>query len=117
MTNVPTSCDATRHVEASDGPGWEVPASPVSGCDDAKPGKCPYPRSLSYATWEYSIQLDYAGLTKLMDHVFEVWDLLNLDAKDQKIGDAFEGLIEHVAELREWTGWGGVAGTYTGAGP
>ncbi len=63
------------------------------------------PRSLSYLTGEYSIQLDYAGLTSLMDEVFALWDSLKLDATDEKIGEAFGALVEHVAYLRSFTGW------------
>ena len=66
------------------------------------------PRHLSNLTCEWSVELDYAGLTALMDEVFALWDMLNLDAADEKIGDGFEALVEHIGRLREWTGWGGV---------
>lgn len=78
------------------------------------PARCPYPRSRSKLTCEWSISLDYAGLTELMDHVFDLWDMLNLDATDERIGDGFEGLVTHISELRQWTGWAGVPGIYTG---
>lgn len=103
-----------RHIEGSDGLGYDVPTSPP---DDkplgfAKPGKCPYSRSLSYATMEYSIQLDYAGFTELLDMAYSVWDSLELDARNEKIGDGFEALVERISGLREWTGWAGVPGKY-----
>ena len=70
--------------------------------------------SRSKLTSEYSIELNYDGLTALMDRVFAVWDSLKLDATDEEIGNGFEALVGHVAYLREWTGWGGVPGIYTG---
>jgi hypothetical protein len=69
-------------------------------------------RHLSYLTCEWSVELDYAALTDLMDHVFDLWDMLNLDATDEKIGDGFSALVEHIARLRDFTGWGGVPGKY-----
>ena len=69
---------------------------------------------LSKVTGEYSIQLDYAGLTCLMDQVFEVWDSLKLDARDEAIGNGFERLVNTVAALRNWTGWGGIPEKYLG---
>jgi hypothetical protein len=65
---------------------------------------------LSYATWEYSIELDYAALTVILDAVLDVWDRL----EDDEAGEMFEALVEHIAELRRWTGWAGVPGEYTG---
>jgi hypothetical protein len=81
---------------------------------DDTPPRCPYSRMLSYITWQYSISLDYDGLTALMDEVFAVWDSLKLDATNEEIGNGFERLVGHVAELRQWTGWAGVPGIYTG---
>ena len=49
-----------------------------------------------------------------MDKVFEVWDSLKLDAANERIGDGFNSLVEHIAALREWTGWGGIPGKYLG---
>jgi hypothetical protein len=86
--------DANGHAPA--GP-WEA----------ARPG-----RHLSYITGEYDIRIGYAELTVIMDKVFEVWDMLKLDATDERIGDGFSELVEHVADLRAFTGWGGVAGKY-----
>jgi hypothetical protein len=70
------------------------------------------PRHLSYITGTYDIRIGYAELTVIMDKVFEVWDMLKLDATDEGIGDGFSELAEHVAYLRAFTGWGGVAGKY-----
>jgi hypothetical protein len=80
----------------------EVPA-PVS---DQPPPGCPFPRSLSYITGEYSIKLDYAGLTGLMDEVTDLWDRVEAEGTTEVIGDGFGDLLANIARLRDWTGWG-----------
>ena len=62
---------ARRHVEGTDGTGWEVPVPDTS----QPPPKCPLSQSFSYVTGQYSIKLDYAGLTELLD---EAYDLASL---------------------------------------
>jgi hypothetical protein len=78
------------------------------------PPRCPYSRHFSYATEQYSIQVGFDELTEIMDKVFEVWDSLKLDATNERIGDGFNELVEHIAGLREWTGWGGIPWKYLG---
>jgi len=80
------------------------------------PPKCPYSRTLSYATWEYSIHLGWAEMCDLMDKVDDLWQAVEDEWKppSDKIGEMFGALMEHLDGLREWTGWGGVPGEYTG---
>lgn len=104
--------------------------------DPAPPPRCPYSRHYSKVTGQYSIRLDYAGLTQLMDHVFDVWDIVeakffrdaegcpepgtlaaSLVVTEGRIADEFEALIERIGALREWTGWDGVPREYTGQTP
>lgn len=80
----------------------------------AGPPRCPYSRHLSRITNEYTIQVGYKELSDIADRIVEVWDMLRLDATDEKIGTGFEALLAHVDSLREWTGWGGVPGKYVG---
>ena len=97
-----TTLNDQNHVAGPDGTGCEVPAP-----------KCPFPRSLCYVTGEYSIRLDYAGLTRLMEEVFALWDSLESSGvMDNKAGGMFEALLEHIGGLREWTGWDGVPGEF-----
>jgi hypothetical protein len=56
---------------------------------------------------------DYAGLTALMDMVFEVWEAVEATGTTSEIGDLFECVIGRIASMREWTGWDGVPGKYT----
>jgi hypothetical protein len=76
-------------------------------------------RSTSYSkiTGETTIHIGYAELTEVMDMVFGVWDSLKLDATDERIGERFNDLVEHLDGLREWTGWGGVPGKLLAATP
>lgn len=74
---------------------------------------CKYPRHLSYVTWEYSIRVGYADLTELMDEVCDLWDRVEAEGTTTVIGDGFEALLDHVKEMREYTGWDGVPGKFT----
>ena len=76
------------------------------------PPRCPFSRSLSYSTWQYSVHLDYAGLTDLMDEVFDLWERVEAEGTTEVIDDRFEALTNHIMGLREWTGWDGVPGEY-----
>ena len=89
----------------------EVTTRPIDG-NGHVPDDAPPPRHLSYITGEYDIRIGYAELTEIIDMVFEVWDSLKLDATNEQIGDGFSELVEHIVGLREFTGWGGVAGKY-----
>lgn len=78
----------------------------------AAPPRCPLSRSFSYATGQYSVSLDYAGLTALMDATFDAWDAAEADGITLETGNLFESLINRIAELRQWTGWDGVPMEY-----
>lgn len=92
MTETPVgiACDIphTRHAAGCpDAPGYNGPAPPGP---------------------------NYAGLTTLMDMIFETWEHLeNTGAIDSQAADLFECVIGRIAALREWTGWDGVPGKYT----
>ena len=88
----------------------ETAARPQDANGHAPPG-CPV-GSLSCITGEYSDELDYAGLSTLMDEVFAVWDAVEAARPADEIGDLFEVAIMHIGRLRDFTGWGGVAGKY-----
>lgn len=67
------------------------------------------PRSLSYLTMEWSVELDHAALTIIMDAVLDVWDHTErTNGPDEATAVKIEALVEHIARLRDWTGWGGV---------
>lgn len=75
---------------------------------------CKYPRHLSYVTWEYSIRIGYAELTGILDRIGALWDHLeDTGTMDNPAGDMFEALLDHIAGMREHTGWGGVPGKFT----
>lgn len=78
--------------------------------ETARPAKCPPSQSFSYVTGQYSIKLDYAGLTELLDEAYDLWDRVEAEGTTTVIGDGFEALCAHIADLREFTGWGGVPG-------
>lgn len=101
----------TTHPAA---PGTREHLLPGAQVVAADPLRCPYGRHFSKITGKYSVDIGYDDLTSIMDMVFTVWDSLRLDATDDKIGDAFKGLVEHVESFRQWTGWGGVPGEYVG---
>jgi hypothetical protein len=101
-------------IHGSDGLGWtiRIPAEPPIPLIAAK-GKCPHPRSLSYATWEYSLQLDYRAFEIIIAALYDIWENLELKAGGSlppPEGDKFEALIGHMSGLQAWTGWGGVWG-------
>jgi hypothetical protein len=94
----------------SDIPGDDCGRSATS----IAPLPCPFGRHLSYATWEYSIQIGYADLTGILDQIEALWDHLeDTGTMDNPAGDMLEGLLDHIREMREWTGWGGVPGEFT----
>jgi hypothetical protein len=98
-------------LHGSDGLGWtiHIPAEPMP--KGPPEGKCPYPRSLSYATWQYSLQLDYQAFEIITAALYDLWENLELKAGGSlpaPEGDMFEALIKHVTGLQNWTGWGGV---------
>lgn len=78
------------------------------------PPKCPYDRRLSYLTMEYSIMVDYAALTALMDGVFSAWDTVEDKGCTEEMGNAFEALINQISAMQAWTGWGGIPEKYLG---
>jgi hypothetical protein len=73
----------------------------------ASTGWTPPPRHLSYITGEHSVELDYAGLSTLMDEVFAVWDAVETGRPASEIGDLFEVAIMHIGRLRDFTGCDG----------
>lgn len=81
----------------------------------AADGPCPYGRSLSYATNEYSLTIGYKELTGIMELVDQAWEAVE-DAFPigEALGEQFAAIMEHVESLRQWTGWGGVPGKYIG---
>jgi len=98
-------------LDGSDGLGWtiRIPAEPPIPLVAPK-GKCPYPRSLSKVTCEYSLQLDYEAFEILIAALYDIWEGLEVKAGgslEQPHGDMFEALIKHVTGLQAWTGWGG----------
>jgi hypothetical protein len=88
----------TRTLHGSDGLGWTID-TPI-GCS-RRPST-----SFSYITGEYTVEVDYGQWTALMDQVFALWDR----CLDERLGDDFERLINHIAAWRKWTeqGWGGI---------
>ena len=77
--------------------------------------RCPYPRSFSKITCQYSVHLDYATFTELIDGLIDLWDRVEANGATDGIGDGFEALLDMIKAMQDWTGWGGVPFKYTGA--
>lgn len=78
------------------------------------PARCPYSRSLSYVTMEYSLTISHGHLTKILDMIDHLWQRVEDEWKppSESIGDEFGELMAHIDSLRQWTGWGGVSHEY-----
>jgi len=100
------AADAPERLRAIDGNG-HTPDSPP-------PPRCPFPRSFSYVTEQYSIELDYAAFDTLSAAVYDVWEATEQGKDQNVIGDMFEALLERIDAMQAWTGWGGIPGKYLG---
>lgn len=69
----------------------------------AAPARCPYSRSLSKLTWEYSISLGYGDFTEVLDRVSALYDHVDAWVDDKAI-EMFEALLEQIHQMRQWTG-------------
>ena len=78
------------------------------------PPRCPYSRHFSYITGQYYTEIGYDDFTELMDGLIDLWERTETIGTSEVIADGFEAMIDRIRSMREWTGWGGVPGIYTG---
>lgn len=102
---------AMRHVEGTDGIGYDVPANATSPVLERPPARSTHSRHFSYITGQYTIGLGWDDFTRIMDLAWEMLDQVTDWGDD---GSKFDALIEHLAALREQAnaGWGGIPGKY-----
>jgi hypothetical protein len=75
--------------------------------------RCPYTRSFRYIDGQYHITIGWAELTEIIDMLDDVWVFAEEATHgNDKLGEMFAALTDHIDGLREWTGWGGVPGKY-----
>jgi len=101
-------------VRSRDGNG-HTPEELGVGFAKGWPDKCPYSRHFSYATCQYTIAIGYAELTEIIEGLDDLWQRVeDTHGPHEVIGDAFAAILGTVDAMREWTGWGGIPGKYTG---